>query len=299
VPLSEYRAKVGLAQGRVGATQSLAGIAQRDDAVAAINGCFFDAYTKSSIKAPYHNLFTGGEPVHLGNTGTTLGFDAEGHYRMERVGFKLQGNTAGGTWYAYFMNRPADTNSAAILYTKYWVGEKAPARGKQVAVQDGVVKSVTAGGKTLPEQGYTLFFCGGEEYLAGRFRPGTACSFRLTIEGGDTAFWSNVQEALGCGPRLVKNGEIAVNPRPEGFTEAKILSMACRRSAVGVTQAGELLLVTCPSATMHQLAAIMHNLGAYDAMNLDGGASSALWCQGHYLTTPGRDISNALLIVKR
>jgi len=57
-------------------------------------------------------------------------------------------------------------------------------------------------------------------------------------------------------------------------------------------------LVTC-SATVRQLADIMKALGAYDAMNLDGGASSGLWVQGKYLVQPGRSISNALLILKK
>jgi exopolysaccharide biosynthesis protein len=36
--------------------------------------------------------------------------------------------------------------------------------------------------------------------------------------------------------------------------------------------------------------------GAYQAMNLDGGASSGLYYYGKYITQPGRDISNALLV---
>jgi len=97
----------------------------------------------------------------------------------------------------------------------------------------------------------------------------------------------------------VKDGAIAVNPRAEGFRDPKILTLACQRSAVGITKAGELLLVTCPAVTIRQLAGVMRALGARDAMNLDGGASSGLFYQGKYLTTPGRDISNALLILKR
>ena len=72
VPPDSYRVRIGLAQGRVGLTESLAGIAKRYGAVAAINGCFFDAYAKGTIKFPWHNLIKGGEVVHIGNTGTTV-----------------------------------------------------------------------------------------------------------------------------------------------------------------------------------------------------------------------------------
>ena len=39
-------------------------------------------------------------------------------------------------------------------------------------------------------------------------------------------------------------------------------------------------------------------LGAYDAMNLDGGASTGLWVNGKYLVSPGRQINNALLLTR-
>lgn len=299
IPLDRYRVKVGLAEGRVGGTEALADIARREKAVAAINGCFFNAYTRDPIKPPYHHLFTGGEAAHLCNTGTTLGFDADGNYRMDTVNFKLAGSTGGASWYAYFMNRPVDTASAAILYTRFWAGGRAPARGTQVVVQNDTVKSVGTGGQALPDKGYVLLFAGGEEYLARRFRVDERCSFRLTIDAEDAAFWERVQEAMGCGPRLVKAGALALNPRAEGFTDPKVLSLSCMRSAVGITRAGELLLVTCRGATITQLAGVMRELGAYDAMNLDGGASSGLWVPDRYVTTPGRAISNALLIMKK
>jgi len=190
--LRDYQVKVGLAQGRVGGTQSLADIARREGALAAINGSFFNAYTKSAIKPPYHHLITGGEVVHLANNGTTLGFDADGNYRMDKVCLKLQGNTGGSAWYAYLMNHPPGTAGAATLYTRYWIGERTPAQGRQVLVQDGKVKAVTGGGQAMPDKGYVLLFSGGEEYLAGRFRAGAPCSFQLEIEAEDVAFWSKL-----------------------------------------------------------------------------------------------------------
>jgi len=50
---------------------------------------------------------------------------------------------------------------------------------------------------------------------------------------------------------------------------------------------------------MPQLAQTMKALGCRDAMNLDGGASSGLFHRDTYLTRPGRDIPNALLVLPR
>lgn len=304
VSLQRYRVQVGLAQGRVGATQALAGIARQCGAAAAINGCFFDAYTRDAIKPPYHNLVTGGEVVHLGGVGTTLGFDADGNYRMERVTYRLQGGTDDrwthpNNWYAYCMNHPAAMTNVALLYTRHWAGAKTPAKGMQVVVQDGVVQQVDAGGFAIPRDGYVLLFAGGEQGLAGRFAVGKRVAYRTAVEAETPDFWAGAREALGCGPRLVTAGKITVDPAAEGFSHAKILTMTCARSAVGITPDGRLLMVTTGAATIRQLAGIMKALGAHDAMNLDGGASSSLWVGGKYLATPGRDISNALVVVRK
>lgn len=58
------------------------------------------------------------------------------------------------------------------------------------------------------------------------------------------------------------------------------------------------MILTTSSATIPELAKVMKQAGAYQAMNLDGGASSGLYYNGRYMTYPGRNISNALLIFK-
>ncbi|HOQ29037.1 MAG TPA: phosphodiester glycosidase family protein [Armatimonadota bacterium] len=302
VPREGYRVKVGLANGRVGSTASLASIAQSHGAVAAINGCFFSAYTKDAIKPPWHHVITEGQLVHHGQTGTTLGFDAQGNYRMERLKIRITGTVGADqerphNWYAYRVNFPPGA-SGAILFNRFWAGAKTPAGGKQAVIQNGVVRSVGSGGLPIPRDGYALSFIGGDAHLGNRFQPGDQVTLRIEYGSHDEEFWQSVQEGLGCGPRLLAEGRIAYDPKGEGFNDPKILSLAGARSAIGIRHDGTILLVTC-SATVRQLADIMKALGAYDAMNLDGGASSGLWVQGKYLVQPGRSISNALLILKK
>jgi len=56
------------------------------------------------------------------------------------------------------------------------------------------------------------------------------------------------------------------------------------RSALGLTKDNKLLMVTVSSAKIEDLATIMQKLGAYNAMNIDGGASSGLYYKGKLLT---------------
>ena len=106
----------------------------------------------------------------------------------------------------------------------------------------------------------------------------------------------SVDGALQAGPRLVQDGATALNPQREGFRDPKILTSSGARSALGLTTDHKLILLTTGAATINQLAAIMKSAGAWQAMNLDGGASSGLYYNGAYLTRPGRLLSNALLV---
>jgi hypothetical protein len=103
--------------------------------------------------------------------------------------------------------------------------------------------------------------------------------------------WKQVWTAVGAGPRLVKDGKLAVNPVAEGFKESKILTGANARSGIGVKKDGSIIIATVHAATIQDWASIMIKLGADQAMNLDGGASSGLYGSGKYLTSPGRKIS--------
>ncbi|WP_307719992.1 phosphodiester glycosidase family protein, partial [Paenibacillus pasadenensis] len=106
----------------------------------------------------------------------------------------------------------------------------------------------------------------------------------------------DIDGALQAGPRLLVNGETKLDPKTEGFRDPKILTGGGARSALGLTKEHELLLLTVGGATIPQLASIMKAAGAWQAMNLDGGASSGLYYNGSYLTRPGRLLSNALLV---
>ena len=77
---------------------------------------------------------------------------------------------------------------------------------------------------------------------------------------------------------------------------------------MGVTAAGELLLATVNGRqarisigmTLEELAELMLELGAVEAMNLDGGGSSTMVVRGIVLNAPSdgrpRPVSNAVLV---
>ncbi|AZN43923.1 phosphodiester glycosidase family protein [Paenibacillus albus] len=291
----------GIANRRVGTTQPLAQIAASYKAEIAINGTFFDAYT--DIPDPYGNIISSGLAEHIGNRGTTIGFRWDGSAVMDSLRINVRGTVSrkqGGTgsWYVYFMNRKPTGSASAILFT--------PKRGKTlgfaadaaVVVRNRKVAAIHHGvDASIPSDGYVLVFQGREKGQADRFEVGAQVDYTVSLTNmqGKPLDWSGVHTAVGAGPRLVTNGAVTVNPAAEGFQDPKILTGGGARSGIAIMKDGSILLATVPGATMKQLAQVMVKLGAQQAMNLDGGASSGLWFQGKTVTAPGRSLSNALL----
>lgn len=103
---------------------------------------------------------------------------------------------------------------------------------------------------------------------------------------------SGTQLAAGFGswPSLIENGENVYASEP---VEAAF-SKKGRRAAFGWTDT-ELIVVITDSATMAESAEIVHSLGVTYAVNIDGGASSALYVDGAYKINGGRLVPNAIL----
>lgn len=147
----------------------------------------------------------------------------------------------------------------------------------------------------IPRDGYVVYFRG-EQQVASHFRIGRRAAYTITsADGGPVGDFSNAWEAIGGGPQVLVEGSIFSDPAAEGFTSPKIYGEGIR-SLVGVSQDESELILASATCGLAECGRIMKTLGAYDAMNLDGGASSGLWANGRYLVPPGRQINNALVI---
>jgi len=301
-----------LAQGKVGKTESLMSMAKRSRAVAAINGTFFNSY---SDMQPQGNLQVDGTFHYLNNTGSSLGIAAGNKIRFETIRFSITGTVDGPSkanlapwdqylknWYAWSVNRVNTNPDAITIFTPargMWTGVKT---GTNVVVSGGRVVRVCCGDTVIPRDGYVINFGSGasaQKYVE-RFVPGDTVTYQVNITdtSGNDVGWSEVKHTLGAGPILVRNGRVDVNLAAEGMTDPKITRNGGARSFIGVTPANQLVLATVTGATVRQLAEIAQKMGLQHAMNLDGGASSGLYYQGKYLTTPGRNLSNCLVVVR-
>jgi uncharacterized protein YigE (DUF2233 family) len=116
---------------------------------------------------------------------------------------------------------------------------------------------------------------------------------------GGRVNWRGTEFAVSCGPRLLRAGSLCLNPEAEGFSDPGLFRLT-RRCGIGVTRRGQLLLVTVNRpVSLEHFAQMMKELGAYNALNLDGGTSAGLYALGRYRSQPGRDLTNILLVTAR
>ena len=293
---------VGLAKKQVGQTATLPSIVKAYGAQAAINGAFFEAY--NGAPDPYGMLIANGKVIHIGRYGTTIGFKEDGSAIMDSLQVSLTGkvtDTEGKSrsWYATFINRTPSANaSITMLYTPERGSTVGFKGGTAVVMEKGIVtKKVPNTDVAIPKNGSVLVFTGNQKSSSDRFTVGSIVemNYKYTNAAGKEIPWQDVVTAVGAGPRLVKDGKVAVNPASEGFKDTKILNASGARSGIAIMADGSVMLATVSGATIKEWAAVMQKLGAKQAMNLDGGASSGMYAGGKMLTSPGRLLSNTLV----
>ncbi|MHB9038058.1 MAG: phosphodiester glycosidase family protein [Armatimonadota bacterium] len=107
--------------------------------------------------------------------------------------------------------------------------------------------------------------------------------------------WSGYETVLCAGPTLVADGKVAIGLKHEGFRGS--LFAPARRTAVGITKAGKLLIVAINrDASLYTLAKVMVKLNTADSVCLDGGSSTGFYHNGRFLAVPSRSLTNCLAV---
>lgn len=265
--------------------------------VAGVNGDLF-SWTDGH---PTGGLIRGGvldsAPVDFRST---VGIDTDGVLHVERV--RMAGTWQGsGQRRILGINEPPRANRTT-LYTRAW-GARTPAEngGAQAIIQPfpatkpntpltGVVTQYVSGGnQPIPDGGAVLVARGGQAgFLSAEAPIGANVTVLLTL----TPPWSNVLEALGGGPIIVREGK-PVFRSLEGFTTDQ-LAYRHPRTGVGQTADGRILLVAVDGRqpgystglTNFELALTMMRLGCVTASALDAGGSTTMAFDGKLLNRP-------------
>ena len=166
--------------------------------------------------------------------------------------------------------------------------------------ENGLDTPIPKGGVVLSGEGIAAAF------LKDNVRLGDTLTVRFDVRSPRGRDWSQVRQAVGGGPWLVRDGKEWIDDIAEKFP-ADFASTRHPRTAAGVTTDNKLLFVTVDGRqtisrgiSLSNLAALMIRLGAVNAINLDGGGSTTLSAKGIILNSPSggeeRPVANALLV---
>ncbi len=129
-------------------------------------------------------------------------------------------------------------------------------------------------------------------FLAANVAVGDKLNMVFNIQGSSNIDWMQVEQAVAGGPWLVKDGKVNIDANDEAF-KPDFVRNTHPRTAIGITPDSKLLIVTVDGRqaisggiTLPKLAEAMKMLGAYQAINLDGGGSTTLSVRGTVVNSP-------------
>lgn len=156
-------------------------------------------------------------------------------------------------------------------------------QGDRVTAKQPLGKAGT-GSIPIPGDGYLLALRSSSG-AAEKFAPGVQVTLQSQSQPAEFEQYPNI---VGGGPLLIRSGSVVLNAQQEGFS-TNFIQGAAPRTAVGKTADGTWIIATMHERvggrgpTLAETAQIMQQLGAVDALNLDGGSSSSLYLGGQLL----------------
>ncbi len=268
----------------IGNRKKLSDLANQNNEVAGgINGDFFNTQGAASLGPMLHQGELLTTPFYLPSQMAVFNMTEKelpfiNYWSLPDITVENRENRAVLTIHA--MNKETESGDIAVVYTPAW-GEYTPpvspklSAAVQMSISDGKVQSVSPAestGNPIPSDGYVVFATGSYgEYIVNSFKNRDEVTFDIQSD----IDYEELALAFGGGALLVENGVVR-----ETFSHE--ITGSHPRSALGIARnEDEVLLVTVdgrtasfPGVTQKELAQIMLDLGAYTAINLDGGGST-------------------------
>ncbi len=267
--------------------------AQQSLATAAINGGYFSRTEELPLGAiKINNRFASGAILGRG----VAGWDDAGNWKFDRLTLQETLVLSSGQRFPLTSLNSAYVQAGIARYTADWGSTYATLSNNEILIpvlnnQIGTQQVAATAGTVIsvPSTGYLLVFRSNRT-AAAAFTASTPVQLESVFNPADLAAFPNL---IGGGPLLIRNGQIVLDGRLEQFSPAFIQETASR-SAIGQTADGRILIVTAQingsglGATLSDMAEIMRQLGAVNALNLDGGSSTTLYLGGQILDRPPR-----------
>jgi len=310
-----YSLGTALSNDAISGRERLTAIEKRASPAATVAGVNGDFYSASG--EPVGIVLRGGLLDHAPDADrSSIGVGADGSLRVERVDYDgiWRGNSGRRPLQ---LNRPPGPNGIA-LFTRAWGGRTPSVGGAVEAILPALPPTApntdlsatvsqigpTNGGTAIPRGGGVILARG---TAATRFAAEAPAGTNLFLRFILTPTWSDVTDAIGGGPLLVRAGKPVFRAN-EVFSPA-LLAPRRPRTAIGQLADGRIVLVAVDGGsagysvgvTNFELALVLVRLGAVTGAALGSGTMTTMAFDGTLLdqpSAPGGElpISDALVI---
>jgi hypothetical protein len=272
-----------LGQPSVIGSSSIGSIATINGAAAAINGGYFNRNTRHPLGA----IKVGGKWLSSPILGRgALGWQERGGWQIARLSYSEKISSSRGQVTNNLLNSGYSQGQVA-RYSSDWGSTYQPITNNELilTVQSGRVQQVTNGGTSgtasipIPRDGYLLVGRGG---TLADWAVGTTVQISAS---SSPAGFDRLPNILGAGPWLIQQRQVVLDATAEKFSGG-FGTQSAARSAIAINAQGKLWVVSAldrvggKGPTLGELAKMLQEMGAVDALNLDGGSSTSLFLGG-------------------
>ncbi|MFC4059259.1 phosphodiester glycosidase family protein [Planomonospora corallina] len=306
-----YRTSVGVSVAKRETTSS---ISKKTKAIAGVNGGFFNIHTAKALQGdPVGVSVVGGRLLSEGVPGRSGLVITGRKARITELRTLVTALSSDGARIEVKgVNRAAGAEDL-VLYTEEFGAKTAADGGAEIVVdaQGRIVRARAAGG-VVPRGHYVLHGTGTmAEWLyehaweTWTMRISTRV---IDLRTGRAIPLTPETYVMGGGVGLLRNGRVRISAAADGHASVNMMLRRHPRTLVGVDRSGGLILVTVDGrnpgvsvgASMVEAAQIMRWLGAKQAINFDGGGSSAMVVRHKVVNRPSdgreRTVGDALFI---
>lgn len=300
-------------------TETTSSIAKRTNAIAAINAGFFRLDKTPFAGDPVGLFMIDGTPLSeqindriqliINNSA------AKTDVRFARSKILQSVTIAGQVFEINGINRERKADDIVIYTPEFGTTTQTAAGGIELVVIKGVITAVAdgTGNAAIPEKGFVVSASGtAKELIAEVAKKAETLTLTRTWEGIPQEFQKDrtrLDIVTGV-PQLVRGGAVDITWELEKSNRA-FVETRHPRTAVARLKDGKFLMVTVDGRTeqsgglgLDDLAAYLVELGAVEAINLDGGGSTTMFVNGKIVNSPSdkegeRKVSDALVVTRR
>lgn len=297
-----FRLRPALANGQIAGRETLSSIASSQAALAAINASYFDVSGEIFGLTMVDSTVV--STTYL--TRTAFGMLGDMVPVIDEIGYNGSVTLPNGSIIPIAGVNTQRGADSLVLYNSYYAKSTGTnPYGQEYIVKDGVIIGINGSNTSLATDSVVLSAHGSVQAQMAGLKIGD----KVVVEQNLGQSWQGATQILGIGPRLIKDGSIYLTTKREEFG-GDVAGGRAPRTAVGITRDNHVLLAVIDGRQPHsvgctllELAMLLQEFGAVDAVNFDGGGSTEMIIKNEIINSPSegveRKIGNALVVLPK